>query len=236
SSERYVLDEQADFTQTEAEEWATEIAIRIKEGNLDPIPSKKDKRFEQYDFTYVSLFSGIGGFEQALNKLGGTCVFASEFDKFAQQSYTALYGDEQLHGDITKICEKDVPEHDLLVGGFPCQSFSVAGNRGGFDDARGTLFFEVARIAKEKQPKALLLENVKGLVGHDKGKTLDTIIKTLNDIGYRVDFEVLNSKFFGVPQNRERIFIVAVREDLVDNEAWTNVKGATVVPKGKRRI
>src|SRR5699024_2939175 len=102
--------------------------------------------------------------------------------------------------------------------------------------ARGTLFFEVARIAKEKQPKALLLENVKGLVGHDKGKTLDTIIKTLNDIGYRVDFEVLNSKFFGVPQNRERIFIVAVREDLVDNEAWTNVKGATVVPKGKRRI
>src|SRR5699024_3075847 len=166
----------------------------------------------------------------------GTCVFASEFDKFAQQSYTALYCDEHLHGDITKIDEKGVPEHDLLVGGFPCQAFSVAGKRGGFEDARGTLFFEVARIAKEKQPKALLLENVKGLVGHDKGKTLDTIIKTLNDIGYRVDFEVLNSKFFGVPQNRERIFIVDVREDLVDNEAWTNVKGATVVPKGKRRI
>src|SRR5699024_7488947 len=109
-----------------------------------------------------------------------------------------------------------------------CQAFSVAGNRGGFDDARGTLFFEVARIASEKQPKALLHENVKGLVGHDKGKTLDTIVKTLNDIGYRVDFEVLNSKYFGVPQNRERIFIVAVREDLIPNEAWSNTKGTTV--------
>src|SRR5699024_2666337 len=174
SSERYVLDEQADFTQTEAEDWATEIAIRIQEGNLESIPKNEGKQFEQYEFTSVSCFSGEGGFEQALNKLGGTCVFASEFDKFAQQSYTALYGDEHLHGDITKIDEKDVPEHDLLVGGFPCQAFSVAGKRGGFEDARGTLFFEVARIAKEKQPKALLLENVKGLVGHDKGKTLDT--------------------------------------------------------------
>src|SRR5690625_3384807 len=222
--------------QTEAEEWATEFAIRAKEGNLDPIPKNKVKQLKQYDFSYVSLFSGIGGFEQALNKLGGTCVFASEFDKFATQSYTALYGDDHLHGDITKIDEKDVPEHDLLVGGFPCQAFSVAGKRGGFEDARGTLFFEIARIAAEKQPKVLLLENVKGLVRHDKGRTLDTIVKTLNDIGYRVDFEVLNSKFFGVPQNRERIFIVAVREDLIDDEAWTNVKGATVVPKGKRRI
>src|SRR5699024_4052748 len=143
---------------------------------------------------------------------------------------------DNLHGDVTEIDAKDVPNHDLLVGGFPCQSFSVAGNRGGFEDARGTLFFEVARIADEKKPKAILTENVKGLVGHDKGKTLDTIVKTLNDIGYRVDFEVLNSKYFGVPQNRERIFIVAVREDLIDNEPWNNTKGTTVVPKGKRRI
>src|SRR5690625_1030456 len=186
-------------------------------------------------FKYVSLFSGIGGFEQALNSLGGTCVMASEIDKFAEKSYQAIYGHSTV-GDVTEIDERDVPNHDMLVGGFPCQAFSVAGNREGFDDTRGTLFFEIARIAKEKKPKLLLLENVKGLVGHDKGKTLDKIIKTLNDIGYRVDFEVLNSKFFGVPQNRERIFIVAVREDLVDNEAWTNVKGATVVPKGKRRI
>lgn len=116
-----------------------------------------------------------------------------------------------------------------------CQAFSVAGKRGGFDDARGTLFFEVARIAAEKKPKVVLLENVKGLVGHDKGRTLDTIVQTLNEIGYRVDFDVLNSKYFGVPQNRERIFIVAVREDLIENEAW-NIKGTNVVAKGKKRI
>lgn len=186
-------------------------------------------------FTYASLFSGIGGFEQALNKLGGTCVLASEIDKFANQAYEVLYGHKTV-GDITKIQAEDVPNHDVLVGGFPCQSFSVAGKRGGFDDARGTLFFEMARIADEKKPKIILAENVKGLVGHDRGRTLDTIVKTLNDIGYRVDFNVLNSKYFGVPQNRERIFLVGVREDLIENEPWTDVKGTTVVPKGKRRI
>src|SRR5699024_7749653 len=106
----------------------------------------------------------------------------------------------------------------------------------GFNDARGTMFFEIARATKQIKPRLLLLENVKGLVGHDKGKTLDTIVKTLNDIGYVVDFEVLNSKFFGVPQNRERIFIVGIREDLVEIEPWINTKGTTVVPKGKRRI
>src|SRR5690625_892651 len=189
-------------------------------------------------FNYVSLFSGIGGFEQALNKLGGTCVFASEFDKFATQSYTALYGDDHLHGDITKIEAEEIPEHDLLVGGFPCQSFSVAGKRKGFEDTRGTLFFDIARIAAEKRPKALLLENVKGLVNHDKGNTLDTMIKTLNDIGYIVDFDVLNSKYFGVPQNRERIFIVAIRKDLIEAEPFSEetTTGQTIVPKGKRRI
>src|SRR5699024_10282436 len=199
------------------------------------IEEEKTKDVEAKPFKYASLFSGIGGFESALNPLGGECVFASEFDKFAQQSYTALYGDEHLHGDITKIEAKHVPDHDVLVGGFPCQAFSVAGKRGGFEDARGTLFFHMARIAKEKQPKVIVAENVKGLVGHDKGKTLDTIVKTLNEIGYRVDFEVLNSKYFGVPQNRERIFIVAIREDLVANDPW-NIEGNTVVPKGKRRI
>lgn len=194
-----------------------------------------EKPIDTKPFNYVSLFSGIGGFEQALNKLGGTCVLASEIDKFAEKSYQALYGHETV-GDITKVDAKDVPNHDILTAGFPCQSFSVAGKRGGFEDARGTLFFEIARIAAEKQPKVLLLENVKGLVGHDKGRTLDTIVKTLNDIGYRVDFNVLNSKYFGVPQNRERIFIVGIREDLIENESWNNTQGNTVVPKGKRRI
>ncbi|MBS4195349.1 DNA (cytosine-5-)-methyltransferase [Bacillus sp. FJAT-49870] len=186
-------------------------------------------------FTYIELFAGIGGFRQALDKLGGECVFASEIDKFAKQSYTALYGDAHLHGDITKINETDIPDHDLIVAGIPCQAFSVAGKRLGFEDTRGTLFFDVARIAKEKRPKAIWIENVKGLVGHDKGRTLDAIVQTLNDIGYTVDFEVLNSKYFGVPQNRERIFIIAIRDDLVTQEPWI-IEGNTIVPKGKRRI
>lgn len=186
-------------------------------------------------FKYVSIFSGIGGFEQALNGLGGLCVMASEIDKYAEQAYQALYGHATV-GDIQKVNAEDVPDHDVLVGGFPCQSFSVAGKRGGFEDARGTLFFDIARIAAEKQPKVILAENVKGLISHDKGKTMDTIVKALNEIGYRVDFNVLNSKFFGVPQNRERVFIVAIREDLVENEPWSDTKGSKIVPKGKRRI
>jgi DNA (cytosine-5)-methyltransferase 1 len=187
-------------------------------------------------FKYVSLFAGIGGFDLALNNLGGECVLASEIDKYASQAYSILYGGEHLQGDVTKIDENDVPDHDLLAFGFPCQAFSVAGKRLGFEEARGTLFFEAARIAKAKQPKVLLAENVKGLVGHDGGKTLDTIIQTLAEIGYTVDFEVMNSKYFGVPQNRERIFIVAVRNDLVAPQAWDVGKRSDVVAKGKRRI
>lgn len=207
------------------------------EKESDILANIERKTYDFKPFTYVSLFSGIGGFEQALNKLGGTCVFASEIDKFAAQAYETLYG-EKPAGDITKIDAKEIPIHDLLVGGFPCQAFSVAGKRQGFEDTRGTLFFEIARIAKEKRPKALLLENVKGLVNHDKGNTLDTMIRTLNDIGYIADFDVLNSKYFGVPQNRERIFIVAIREDLIEAEPFSeeSTTGQTIVPKGKRRI
>ena len=194
----------------------------------------EEETVEKKPFKYISLFAGIGGFDFGLNAVGGECVFASENDRFAAKSYETLHGDKP-HGDIREIEAGDVPDHDIIAAGFPCQSFSISGKRGGFKDARGTLFFEVARIASEKQPKVLLLENVKGLVGHDKGKTLDTIVKTLNEIGYRVDFEVLNSKYFGVPQNRERIFIVAIREDLISNEPW-NIVGNTVAPKGKRRI
>src|SRR5690606_28010803 len=115
-------------------------------------------------------------------------------------------------GDVTKIDAKDVPDHDILTAGFPCQAFSVAGKRKGFEDTRGTLFFEVARIAKEKQPKVVLLENVKGLVSHDKGRTFKIILETMESLGYTVWHKVLNSKYFGVPQNRERIFIVCIRE------------------------
>lgn len=183
-------------------------------------------------FTYIELFAGIGGFRQALDELGGRCVFASEIDKYAAQSYEAIYGDKPA-GDITKIAADDIPEHDVLVGGFPCQAFSVAGQRKGFEDTRGTLFFEIARIAAAKKPKLLLLENVKGLLSHDGGNTFEVMCRTLNEIGYAIDFRVLNSKYFGVPQNRERIFIVADR--MTQHEPWTDVKGNDVVTKAKRR-
>nr|WP_237089720.1 DNA (cytosine-5-)-methyltransferase [Paenibacillus larvae] len=185
-------------------------------------------------FTYVEIFAGIGGFRSAIDRLGGVCVFASEIDKFASISYRAMYdGAPELHGDITKIDAKDVPEHDLLVGGFPCQAFSVAGQRKGFEDTRGTLFFEIARIARAKRPKLMLLENVKGLLSHDKGRTLDIMVQTLNDIGYAVDFSILNSKFFGVPQSRERVFIVCSHD--VETEDW-DIKGNGVLAKAKRRL
>ena len=206
------------------------------EKKVESNKAKGDEILTQtHKFKYVSLFSGVGGFEQALNKLGGKCVMASEIDKWANLAYETLYGHKTV-GDITKVNAEDVPDHDLLTAGFPCQSFSVAGKRLGFEDTRGTLFFEMARIAKAKQPKVILAENVKGLVGHDKGRTLNVIIQTLCDIGYTVDFNVLNSKYFGVPQNRERVFIVAVRDDLVEQEPWIDVKGNAVVPKAKRRI
>lgn len=185
-------------------------------------------------FKYIELFAGIGGFRSALDSLGGKCVFASEIDSFATQSYKALYdGAPELHGDITKIDARDIPDHDVLVGGFPCQAFSVAGQRKGFDDTRGTLFFEIARIAKEKQSRLMLLENVKGLLSHDKGRTVEVMAQALNDIGYAIDFAVLNSKYYGVPQNRERIFIVAHRD--VGHAEW-DVKGTDVVAKAKKRI
>lgn len=160
----------------------------------------------------VSLFSGIGGFEEGLreSKIDGKVVFASEIDKYARTSYIANFESENLFGDIKKIEEKDVPEHQLLLAGFPCQSFSIAGMRKGFDDIRGTLFFDVARILEEKKPKYVLLENVKNLISHDKTNTIRTILWTLNDIGYTVDFTVINSSEVGVPQNRDRTYICAI--------------------------
>lgn len=160
----------------------------------------------------VSLFSGIGGFEVGMNtsNFKGNVVFSSEIDKFAQTSYTSNFPFNNLNGDITKVDEKVVPDHDLLMGGFPCQAFSIAGTRNGFDDIRGTLFFDVARILKQKKPKYVLLENVKNLVSHDKSKTIKVILKTLNDLGYTVDFTVLNSKEAGLPQNRERTYIIGI--------------------------
>lgn len=159
---------------------------------------------------FIDLFAGIGGFREGLEREGFECVGWCEFDKFKQQAYRAVHDTkgEWHKDDIKSIRPEELPEADIYTGGFPCQSFSIAGNRGGFEDTRGTLFFEIARLAKERQPKYLLLENVRGLLSHDGGKTFATILQTLWDIGYDIQWQVLNSKDFGVPQNRERIFIV----------------------------
>lgn len=169
--------------------------------------------------TYISLFSGIGGFEKGIqeSKYGDKliCTHYSEIDKYAESIYKRQFPSGTEHGirthqplgDITKVQTSDLPDFDLLVGGFPCQAFSVAGLQGGFNDTRGTLFFEIARVLRDKRPRYFLLENVKGLLGHDKGKTFQTILEVLSGLGYDVKWEVLNSKEFGVPQNRERIFI-----------------------------
>ena len=177
-----------------------------------PFPAPKEARF-----TFIDLFAGIGGFRIAMQNLGGKCVYTSEWDKYAKKTYLANYG-EIPFGDITREeVKKYIPDNfDVLCAGFPCQAFSIAGKRGGFEDTRGTLFFDVAEIIKRKKPKAIFLENVKGLKNHDKGKTLSTILNVLrNDLGYFVpDPQVINAKDFGVPQNRERVFIVGFRQDL----------------------
>lgn len=158
--------------------------------------------------TAVSLFAGIGGFDLALARNGHQVIWANEYDKYAADIYDKHFTRRIDRRNITTVPAGDIPDHDILVGGFPCQAFSVAGQRRGFDDTRGTLFFDIARILKDKQPRYFLLENVKGLLSHDTGRTFRTIISTLDDLGYDLQWQVCNSKDFGVPQNRERVFIV----------------------------
>lgn len=184
------------------------------------------------------MFSGVGGFELGIQRaitsktarnegLGNSedanndnaqssgeqpqrsvCIGYSEIDKYAIKVYERHFNGHRNYGDATKINPNELPNFDLLVGGFPCQAFSIAGKRKGFDDTRGTLFFDIARILENKRPRHLVLENVKGLLSHDSGKTFQTILGVLSDLGYRVEWQILNSKDFGVPQNRERIFII----------------------------
>lgn len=172
---------------------------------------------DNYDFKFIDLFAGVGGFRLAMQNLGGKCVFTSEWDKEAQRTYRANFG-EVPFGDITREeTKKFIPDgFDVLCAGFPCQAFSIAGKRGGFEDTRGTLFFDVAEIIKRKKPKAIFLENVKGLRNHNGGKTLATILNVLrNDLNYFVpEPQIINAKDFGVPQHRERIYIVGFREDI----------------------
>jgi DNA (cytosine-5)-methyltransferase 1 len=167
-------------------------------------------------YKIIDLFAGIGGirtgFQQAFKEYA-QFVFSSEIDKFSAQTYQANYGELPV-GDITQINETEIPKFDILLAGFPCQPFSHAGLKKGFEDARGTLFFDIARIVKHHQPKVVFLENVKGFKNHDKGNTFRVVKNTLNELGYTVYAEVLNAKDFGVPQNRERIYIIGFREQL----------------------
>ena len=180
-------------------------------------PANKGPRF-----TFIDLFAGIGGFRMAMQNLGGKCVFTSEWEEKAKETYFHNFGDLPF-GDITLESTKaEIPKNfDVLCAGFPCQAFSIAGKRGGFEDTRGTLFFDVAKIIKKHRPRAIFLENVKGLVNHRSGKTLETILNVLrNDLGYIVPKpKIMNAKNFGVPQNRERIFIVGFRKEDYEEEA-----------------
>ncbi|NLP50400.1 DNA (cytosine-5-)-methyltransferase [Bacillus sp. RO1] len=181
-------------------------------------------------FTMIDLFAGIGGIRLAFQKQGGRSVFASEWDKFAVKTYKANFGETPV-GDITLIDEKDIPDHDILLAGFPCQPFSQAGLKKGFEDTRGTLFFDIARIIKEKRPKAFLLENVKQLKGHDKGRTLKTIVQVLEEeLDYTVYYKVLRAADFGVPQNRERIYIVGFYNPIGGNEVTFKFPEPTYEP------
>lgn len=196
-----------------AEHVIQDLLIDIQSVPFPPVENPK--------FTFIDLFAGIGGFRIALQNLGGKCVYSSEWDKEAQKTYRVNFG-EVPFGDITKEeTKKYVPDNfDILCAGFPCQAFSIAGKRGGFEDTRGTLFYDVAEIIRRKQPQAIFLENVKGLTNHNRGRTLETILNVLrNDLDYFIpDPKILNAKDFGVPQNRERIYIVGFRKDLGIND------------------
>lgn len=178
---------------------------------------EKNEQQRKITIRFIDLFAGIGGFRYAMQNAGkelavqADCVFTSEIDTECQKVYKENGGGDP-QGDITTISANSIPDHDILLAGFPCQPFSIIGNMQGFEDTRGTLFFDIARIIKEKQPKAFVLENVKLLIGHNKGKTLDVILKTLKELGYNATYKVLNALDFGLPQKREGVFIVGLSE------------------------
>ena len=182
-------------------------------------------------FKFIDLFAGTGGIRIPFDELGGECVFTSEWDKFAQQTYEANFGERPV-GDITKVNVDDIPAHNVLMAGFPCQPFSNAGKKKGFDDIRGTLFFDIARIVKKHNPEILFLENVKGFKSHNKGKTFEVIKNTLEELGYEVNSQIFNARDFGVPQNRERIYIICVNKNKVKNYKFEY----PVPPKTKTKL
>lgn len=176
-------------------------------------------------FKFIDLFAGIGGFHLAMHELGGECVFASEWDEDCRKTYKENFkslspklfnSDKLFAGDITKVNPEDIPDHDVLCAGFPCQPFSQAGQKKGFEDTRGTLFFNVASIIKAKKPKAIFLENVRGLKNHDNGKTFSVIRQVISDLGYTLHAEVVKASDYGLPQHRPRLFMIGIRNDIED--------------------
>lgn len=223
----------------------------------DLIPFQ-DNGTQVRNFNFIDLFAGIGGMRLAFQGLGGRCVFSSEWNKFSQKTYAANFG-EFPEGDITKIPAVDIPDHDILLAGFPCQAFSQAGRKLGFYDTRGTMFFEIQRILATKRPKAFLLENVKQLKGHNKGQTLRTILKVLrgesheeipadipvsdearaafsSKLNYSVGYKILRAGDFGVPQNRERIFIVGFDRDCFNDKSFEEIFFWPREPKTPTRV
>lgn len=178
----------------------------------------KEKEVSQREIKIVDLFCGIGGFRKGFEQTGikTKCVLSADIDEYATAVYNYNFKENKKPTDITKLKSEDIPDHDILMAGVPCQAWSIAGKRRGFEDARGTLWYDIFRIMDFKKPKYVLLENVKGLISHNDSKSLELILETISSIGYLVDFKILNSKDFGVPQNRERIFILAIRKEFVD--------------------
>jgi DNA (cytosine-5)-methyltransferase 1 len=200
-------------------------------GMFDLLEVTKQENKVKSKFTFIDLFSGIGGFHLAASQLGGKCVFASEIDEKARQTYQInflkhnpeLFYSGNFAGDITKIDEKNIPDFDFLFAGFPCQPFSKGGQRKGFADIRGTLFFDVARIVKQHNPNYILLENVQNLVTHDSGETFKTILNTLNNLGYATNETplILSPDDFGIPAIRKRIFIPAIKKSLIKQNSFS---------------
>jgi len=198
----------------------TQNKRKVSFGGLFLEPKENNKKSK---FTFVDLFAGIGGFRFALEEIYGECIFSSEIDGECAKTYAVNFG-EYPRGDITKIEPKSVPDHDVLCGGFPCQPFSISGKMKGFEDTRGTLFFNILEIIREKQPKVVFLENVKHLKDHNGKKTLETIINHLEELGYQTEWHILNAKDFGLAQNRERLIIVGSKNKRFDFSKLTKAK------------
>lgn len=192
------------------------MVIRNKKSHTLFDLGKKDGVAEP-DFTFIDLFAGIGGTRLGFEKTGGECVFSSEWDRYCQKTYRANFNEIPV-GDITEIKENEIPSHDVLIAGFPCQPFSTIGKRQGFKHkTQGTLFYDILRILNKKKPKSFLLENVPGLASHDGGKTFETILESLDSIGYNTSYKILNASDFGLPQSRKRIYIVGFNKNKIKN-------------------